>query len=138
MGLVEELCTWVGIHLSQLASVTIRLLICVDRLNEKHNLEFSAKYFFYSYFVKHKKPDTGHFLLNVRPHERILVLGFSSNKRCWKDKYFFVKGATRLTKGLSYPLCWRDSCSLILLELIILPLKLYIFFGRTDIFFILL
>lgn len=34
MGLVEELCTWCQIHPSQLALITIRPLLCVDRLKE--------------------------------------------------------------------------------------------------------
>lgn len=61
MGLVEELCTWVGIHPSQLVPFIFRLLLCMDRLKEKYNLDFSAEDFFYSYFVKREKPDTRYF-----------------------------------------------------------------------------
>lgn len=91
MGLVEELCTCCQIH----------------------RLEFSAIDFFYSYFIKLEKPDMVCFVLNTRPHGWILVLGFSSNERRGKDKYFFAKGVTRLCKDPSYPLCWKDSCSLL-------------------------
>lgn len=81
MGLVEELYIWIEIHFSQLVLATVRLLLCVDRLKEKHNLEFSVKDLFYSYFVKRENLDTRHFVLNARPHGRILVSGFSSNER---------------------------------------------------------
>lgn len=75
-----------------------------SRLNEKHRLEFLAEYFFYSYFVKRENPKKiGRYVLNSRSKAKLLMLGFSSNERRWKDKYFFVRGHTLLGKGLGYP-----------------------------------
>lgn len=41
------------------------------------------------------------------------MLRFSSNESSWKYKYFFAKGITRLSKGLSYPWCLKESCTLL-------------------------
>lgn len=48
MGLIEELCNRCQIHLSKLTLMAKRLLLCVDRLKEKHPFEFSVEDFFYS------------------------------------------------------------------------------------------
>lgn len=106
MRLVEELCTWFQIHPCQLDPATMRLLLCVDHMREKYNLTFSVEYFFLCYFVKHENLEIGRYIQNAWANAQVLVLGFSSNESRWEDKYFFVKGPTRLGKGLGYPPYW--------------------------------
>lgn len=89
MGLIEELCSWRQIQPSQVTPITIQVLLYVDRLKDKHQLDFLAKDFFHSYFVKREKFEIGRYILNARSRARLLVLDFSSNKRSWKYKYFF-------------------------------------------------
>lgn len=80
MGLVEEFYRWCQIHPSQIVPSTIRLLLCIDRLRDKHNLAFSVEDFFHWYFVKCENPDIGCYILNARANVQLLVLGFSSNE----------------------------------------------------------
>lgn len=113
MDLVKLVLEWCQVHPSHFTPTTICILLCIDKIKEKWNLDFTVENLFFSYFIKHENVEIRHYVLNIRVKGRLVMLRFSSNKRTWKDKYFFVRGITCLGKSRSYPSCLRDSLNLI-------------------------
>ena len=100
--LAWEVLDHFGISPSQLMPNAWRVLMAVECMAHRLDMNFSVGDLMYSYYLKEHLTEKGRYLLISRPKMEPLVHGLTTNDRGdWQKYYFFVRGA--MVFGLAGP-----------------------------------
>ena len=90
--LIRDMCNHYEIAPSQLMPNAWRVLMSLESLSVRHEVDYELGEVLFSYYLKEHDKDKGKFKLIAQVSHAPIVTCLQTNDRAWKDRFIFVRG----------------------------------------------